>query len=172
MRGDCQPTRAGGYTMPELIVVIAVVAIAAALAAPMLGQTAGTRLASAARMLAADIDQTRIATLTRADRPTVLVFADDGSGYHLARAETPDTPIDHPIDPGPYVITFGHGRAASLAGVTIHSLDFDDAPTLAFGRFGHLPQPEPATITLADDGRTLTLTIHPTSGEVAIGELE
>ncbi|MFA9478328.1 Tfp pilus assembly protein FimT/FimU [Phycisphaerales bacterium AB-hyl4] len=168
-----------GYTMIELIMVVTTVAIVAALAVPMLGGTANSRLAAAARVLAADIDHARVASITRADQPTVVVFIDEGKGYQLAYAHDTDEPIGHPIDHRPYKVRFGVGQAKHLVGVTvdssaIESSTIDGEPVLRFGRFGQIQQADdtPLPITLSVDNRSVTLTVDPTSGEVAVGTVQ
>lgn len=164
--------RAGlGLTLVEVTVALLVLAIAGALAVPMLRGTESTQLRSAARLLAADIDYARIQTITHSDAPRVLVFDEEGNHYHLALAAEPEEPLTDPATGSDYVTRFGVGRGRGLDDVAIdeHNLDKNE---LAFGMYGELEESSEAIITLVAGNRRVTLTVHPDNGEVTIGTLQ
>ena len=163
-----------GFTLVELVIVILTLAIAAALAVPRMGSAASSQLRSAARLVAADLDAARIESLSHGDDPRVVVFDVDTNGYHLAALSKPTVPIAFPAGGGDYRVSFGQGRAAALGAVTVSTLGFanEEDVTLGFGVYGQLDQPHDATIILAADGATLTLTVDATTGETAVGPIE
>jgi len=168
--------RRGGFSLVELILVVLVIGIVAGLAAPMFGQTSTTRLREAARLLAADLAFAQNESITHADDPRLVVFDTTNHQYHIAAASDPDTPITNPVTRHPFVTRFGEGRAAQLNGVTIQSLSMDgdtDATgdRVAFGIYGQTDQATDPTITLACDGAAITVTIHASTGEATIGNL-
>ncbi|MEX0885756.1 MAG: GspH/FimT family pseudopilin [Phycisphaeraceae bacterium] len=172
MNRSRHPRAAAGMTLVEVTMVLLVLAIAAAMVAPLMGSTAASQLRSAAAMLVADLDAARLQSLTRGHDRYVVVFDMDANGYHLARASDPAKAVTHPVDAGPYVVRFGHGRAATLADVQITDVQSpagDDA--IAFGAFGQLTSDTPAIITLTADGGSLTITLDAVTGEATISDL-
>lgn len=167
--------RHGGYTLIEVMILVVVIAIAGAMATARMGKTNVQRLVSAAQLLAADLGYAQIESITKGEDPRVVVFtAANGSphGYHIAAAATPDTPLLNPVGKVPYQIRFGEGRAAALSNVTISGQSVGGDGKLGFGLYGQLDQSTNATITLACEGKTLTLTVNAVSGEVSLGEVQ
>ena len=160
------------FTLVEMIIVVLIVGIAAALALPMFGQTDLTRLRSAAGLLAADLGYAQIESIAHGDDLRIVVFDQDANSYRIATAADPDTPITNPIGNLPYTTTFGAGRARDLAGVTIQGYDLAGDDRIQFGIYGQLDQATVATITLAAGGASVTISIDPTSGEVSVGPIQ
>lgn len=163
--------------MLELMIVVAVLAIAGAIALPMFSSTDATRLAAAARVLAADIDAARAESIAHGEDLRHLVFDNDNLTWHIAPASDTATPISHPDTGRPYTRTLGTRDLKQLEGVTINSYALDTASEtndnkLGFGLYGQLDQSADATITLSAGAATLTLTINATSGEVTIGQVQ
>jgi type II secretion system protein H len=167
------PGRLAGFTFIELLLVVLVLAIAAALVVPALGDSATTRLRQAGRLLAADLRYARSAAIARGSDPRLVVFDPHENTYHIAAQSSPTQPITRPNANQPYQVQFGIGRASELDGIAIQStsLGNNNDRRLAFGRYGSTDQPEPATVTLACEGHTITVTVHPATGEVAVGNL-
>ncbi|MFW6060013.1 MAG: hypothetical protein ACODAQ_07510 [Phycisphaeraceae bacterium] len=162
---------AGGFSLVEVLIVLLVLMIAGALAVPMIGQTDDAQLRSAARLLAADLDFARVGSITHSDAPRVVVFDTASEEYHIATEADPGTPLTDPVTKQDYITRFGAGRAAVIGDVGIESHDLDGDDQLGFGIYGQLDQGDPATITLATDTRTVTVTVDPVSGEATIGNL-
>lgn len=165
------PARPAGFTLIELMIVVLVLAIAAALAVPMMGNTASNKLRGAASMLVADLAFAQVECVAHGDDPRLLVFDNPNDTYHIAAASDPATPITHPIAGRPYLIDYGQGAAASLTNVTLDSYDLNGDDQLGFGIYGGLDQPTAATITLECDGLTVTVTADPNTGEATIGAI-
>ncbi len=160
-----------GFTFVELMIVVTILAIAAALIVPQLGATTGNRLRSAANLLAADISFAQGESISHGDDPRAMVFDIPANTYRIARQSDLSTPVTDPVTKRPYVTTFGQGRAAGTPGVSLVSLISDTPNQLRFGLYGELSQANEASISLTADGRFIKLTIHPTTGEVTIGEI-
>ena len=165
---DRRNRRCGGFTVVELLLVVTIAGIVAALVLPMMAETDATRLAAAARMLIADLGFAQVESIAHGDDPCVVVFDQVNGSYQVTRSSDTSTAITNPADNQPYVTRFGTGRAAELAGVTIqgHSLDGDDE--LGFGIYGQLDQATQATITLQAGTSTLTVQVDPTDGEASV----
>ncbi|MEM9914827.1 MAG: hypothetical protein AAF911_07700 [Planctomycetota bacterium] len=161
-----------GFTITEILVMVAVLSIASALAVPMFRDQGPTQLRSAAKLLAADLDAAKVESLTHGDDPRLVVFDTTNHTYHLAATSDPATPITNPVDRQPYLVDFGLGRAAALGMVEIQSVDLDGDDELGFGLYGQLDQTTAATITLAAGDATVTLTLDPATGEATIGPIQ
>ncbi|MEM1109689.1 MAG: hypothetical protein AAGH99_13470 [Planctomycetota bacterium] len=161
-----------GYTVVEVIVIVAILSIASALVMPIFRDQGPTQLRSAARLLAADLDAAKVESLARSDDLRLVVFDTVNHTYHVAAASAPATPITNPFDRQPYRVAFGSGRATALGLVEIQNVDLNGDDELGFGLYGQLDQATPATITLAADGNTITLTVDPATGEATIGPIQ
>ena len=161
-----------GFTFIEVLIVVLILGIAAALVVPQMGQTAATKLIEAARLLAADLGEAQIESMAHGQDLRLVVFDPDHNAYQIAAASDPDTPITNPIGNLPYRVVFGSGRARPLDGVTLQSLSVGDDDQLGFGIYGQLDQATDATITLACEGKTITLTVQASTGEVTISGVD
>lgn len=161
-----------GFQLVEIMILVAVLAIAAAVALPRMSRTDDMRLRAAARLLIADLEYAQVESMAQGDAPRVVVFDAAGHAYHVARASEPDTPLDSPLGPFPYRTVFGQGRASALAGVTIHAYSLGGDNRVGFGLYGQLDQTAPATVTLACGGRRITITLDPTTGTSSVGPIQ
>ncbi|KPJ75638.1 MAG: hypothetical protein AMK72_04450 [Planctomycetes bacterium SM23_25] len=71
-----------GFTLVELLIVIAVLVIAAAIVIPSIGSAADTQAVSAARVLGSDLEVVRSLALTT-QQPHSLVFSPDLQSYKV-----------------------------------------------------------------------------------------
>src|ERR1035437_4325879 len=100
----------GGFTLLELLLVVLVVGIAAAVWVPVVGDNLGSpRLRSAANVLAADIEFCSSECITRPGSPRALVFDLVNNKYTLQDLSS-GTAIAHPADGQPFVNDFATGR--------------------------------------------------------------
>jgi len=160
-----------GFTLIELMIVVAVLAIAGALVVPMIGNTAPDKLRGAANRLAADLAFAKVESIAHGDDLRRVVFDNPNDQYHIAAASDPTTPLTNPLGGQPYLVTYGQGNAAILINVTLDSYTLNGDDELGFSLYGGLDQPTAATITLGCDGRTITLTVDPNTGETVIGAI-
>jgi len=154
-----------------MMTVVIILAIAAALAVPMMSDTADTRLRGAASMLVADLAFAQVESVAHGDDPRLVVFDNPNDAYHIAATSDPATPITNPIANRPYLVTYGQGPAESLTNVTLESYTLNGDNQLGFGIYGGLDQPIDATITLGCEGLTVTLTADDNTGETTIGAI-
>ncbi|MCH8253006.1 MAG: hypothetical protein IID36_11190 [Planctomycetes bacterium] len=154
--------------MVELLIVVMIIAIAAAIIMPALGTTEATKLIAAGRLVASDVEFAQNESIVHPDDPRLIKIDSGGNQYWIAKASDVATAIDSPAGPSTMLVTFGAGRALKLAGVTVQAYDFDGDDELRFDAFGQPDQTTTATITLSAGGATLTISIAPVSGEVTV----
>ena len=153
------------------MIVLTILAIAVVLAVPMFSQTDVAKLRGAARLLQADLGFAQIESVSHGDDPRVMVFDTINNLYHIAASSDPATPIINPTGGAPYVLEFGLGRATGLDGVTISALSVGGDDQLQFGIYGELDQAAPATVTLSSGGRSVTITVHPDTGDTSVSDI-
>ena len=160
--------RIRSFTLVELLIVVMIIAIAAAIIMPALGTTEATKLIAAGRLVASDVEFAQNESIVHPDDPRLIKIDSGGNQYWIAKASDVATAIDSPAGPSTMLVTFGAGRALELAGVTVQAYDFDGDDELRFDAFGQPDQTTTATITLSAGNTTLTISIAPVSGEVTV----
>ena len=161
--------RKRGFTLVELLIVIAIISIAALTAIPMMSSAASMQIRSAANMLTADLEYAKSMAISRAQIFSVVFDA----GADSYRIEDQDgNPIPHPVKKGfNYVIDFQNdGR---LNKVDIVSVDFDSTSEVKFDYLGS-PYNGSGTplnngvINLQAGSTTTIITVEPVTGYVSI----
>ncbi len=166
MRSGVSSARA--FTLVELLIVVVIASIAATLAIPLFTETDSTRLRAATRLLIADLAFAQIESITNAADTCLVSFDLGAASYTLAKSSTPTSPITDPGTNQPYVVQFGSGRAAELAGVSIQAYSLGGDNQVAFGIYGQTDQTTAATITLQAGAMTMTVEIDPSTGEASV----
>jgi len=162
------------FTVLELLVVTLVLAIAATLVLPSLGQTAAAELRESGRLLAADIGYARSAAIAHGADPRLVAFQTTKNAYHVAPRSKPDVPVTRPDTNEAYRVVFGQGRARHLQSVSIQSTNLEQ-DRLAFDVYGSPTRSADAgdaRITLGLRGYTLTLRVDHATGEVTLMGIE
>ncbi len=160
--------RCRGFTLIELLIVITIIAIAFGLAAPTIGDSREMRLREAARLLAADLEFAAVDSIAHAADPRLVKVDLNNHRYWVAAATAPDTPLTETVTQQPYLVTFGSGRAAGCAGVTIQSVSLGGDNQIMFDAFASPDQTTDAGITLASGAATLQVVVKAGTGEVHI----
>ena len=175
--------QAGGFSLAELVVVVAIIAIGAAVALPATSSVSDQQLALAARELADAYRHAR----DEARRTGVMhgVSVESGGAvahvFRLDRSVSPPDPVYdvlHPLTRQAYTLTFG-GSAA--AGVRVGSAERDtfescgNAKSIAFDRHGAVRCIAPLTtrfsavrIPVGAAGRKVVVSVDGYSGKVTV----
>jgi len=163
--------RSGGFTLVELLIVIAIISIAALTAIPMMSSAASMQIRSAANMLTADLEYAKSMAISRAQYFSV-VFDASADSYRIE--DQYGNVLPHPIKKGfSYVIDFQNdGR---LNKVDIVSVDFDSTSKVTFDYLGSpyngnvTPGPlNNGVINLQAGSTTSIITVEPVTGYVSI----
>ena len=154
-----------GFTLLELLLTISVIAVIALVVLPSSAADDTLRLKAAGDILASDLELAQTMTVSYPDDPVVVRFNDAGDGYWLAYADDPETPMSRTDNGEAYSVTFGIGRTASAAGVTLIVGDMTDR-TIAFNEQGGLENfsQTPKVELRASSGGTNLLTVSPATG--------
>lgn len=154
-----------GFTLIELLLAIAIMAILAALAAPLFGDNDALQLDSAKRLLISDLEYTQILAITNPDKAIGLVFDEAGTGWHIASLDDPLTPLIDSISGDPLLVEFGKGTAIYIVDVTISTNAAKDCIEYDMG--GGLSNfMTDAEITLTTATGVKIVTIDPITGSI------
>jgi type II secretory pathway pseudopilin PulG len=182
---------ARSYTLIELIMVMAVLALAAALLVPNLVGHDSLTVQAAVRLLIADLSFAQTDALANQEYRRV-VFYENGSGYCLIRIPdenwvTPldldDPSVDYVYDPlgnmGQYIVNFVEDDR--FEGVSISSADIDgvaltDRPEITYDTLGGTVKPGgvPGTggnVVLSFGGESYRIDIASFTGKLTVSEL-
>jgi type II secretion system protein H len=173
MCGNLKPKIAPrGFTMIELMVVLAIIAIAAAIVVPIASSAGTMQLRAAVTMVAADLEYAKSMSISRGQRYSV-VFDSANEQYRIV--DPNGTTITHPVKVGqPYAVNFRND--SRLNGVDIVSATFDGVLAVGFDYLG-IPysvgaSPAPllnsGVITLQAGGVTRTVRVEAVTGYISI----
>lgn len=162
-----RPGARAGFTLINMLITVAVMAIVAAAVMPSLARGNQMNVSGAAYLLASDLEYAQSISLAQPDDPAVLRF-DVGAGvYWIARASDPDTPIFRSNGRDPYRVTLGEGEAVQARDVAITLANSPD-DTIGFDGFGRLTTAADAVVTLTSAESARTLTVDADTGFVVI----
>lgn len=169
---------ARGYTLLELMVVLVLMGIAAALVVPNVRGSEGIRIQTAVRAIASDIMFAQSDALAYQARRAV-VFDPDTNTYWIAEVTTDELDFDtdamYKID-GPEQRFLVDIDQTSGGAAQIISANFDGAQILVFDELGgpvsgidsDAPSAGGAIIVGGDDGTAYRLNVEPYTGRVTV----
>lgn len=159
-----------GFTLPELIIVITLVAILAVVVSPSAGVFPAMKLNAAAERVAGDLRYARMLA-QREGGPVGLSFS-SARAYTVVHT-TARTSVPDPLRPT-QALTLNTGLDERFSGIT-WTWDFPSLSNVLL--FDSLAQPRddayepaltPGTITLSLAGKTAVVTVEPITGHVTI----
>jgi len=160
-----------GTTLIELVIVLVILAIAAALAIPMISSASGVQVRSAANLLASDLEYAKNMSISSGQNYS-LVFV-DGQSYKVC--DQSGSTVSHPVSGKSYVVDYSvDGR---LEKVTISNVDIQPGSSQQI-TFDYLGSPysgsgtssplNSAQITLSAGGTVITVLIEAVTGFISI----
>ena len=152
------------FTLAELLVVVVILTIAAAMIVPQVTGMGELRSRSAARLILADLEyaQSR-AILDQAD--TTVTFSTTGNDYTLTDSST-STPLVHPITKKTYAVDFAQTKG--LEDVSIDSANFGGGASVTFDALGGPDPPQGGTVTVIAGTHGYQVTVEAVTGQVTV----
>ena len=161
-----------GFTMIELLVVVAILAIAAAIVVPMASSAGSMQLRAAVNMVAADLEYAKSMSISRGQRYAVIFDKTAGVYYRYRVVDQGENPIRHPITQKlEYVVSFQSDARlgqVKIAGVNFNGMDkvsFDSLGSPFDGTGANL---NTGVITLQAGGITRTVNVEPVTGYISV----
>lgn len=159
----------GGFTLVELLIVIAIIMIAALTAIPMMSSAASVQIRSAVNMLTADLEYAKSMSISRGQNYSV-VFDKNTESYWIE--DQNGSVIPHPVKKGfGYLIDFQNEDR--LSKVDIVDADFDGTTVVKFDYLGspyngNSTPLNSGVISLQAGGTTTTVTVEAVTGFISI----
>ncbi len=167
--------QSAGFTLIEVLLVIAIFAMLAAIVIPMGHDEHRMRLRAGMAVLASDIELAQVMSVSAPKDPVVVRFDPDTSSYWLARLDDPDEPLMRGETNEPYRVVMGQGRAAGAIGVEMIVVGLQDN-TLQFNAHGGLADlhASPRISLQVQDGSSragITAEIAGTTGRLMVSDI-
>jgi prepilin-type N-terminal cleavage/methylation domain-containing protein len=169
-----------GYTLIELLIVIAVLGLAAAILIPSLGQPDTLTIQGAVRRIIGDISFAQSDALAQQENRRILFYT-DGRGYILLRPPY-DPDVDYIYDPlvgsahdGAYIVDFD--ADSRFEGITISAVDLDGGEEfLTFDELGGTVAAgggpgTGGTILITSPNASYQITVAPFTGKLTVQKL-
>ena len=159
------PRRA--FALIDILLTVALIGVLAMIALPALRPGEALRTIAAANTLAADLEYAQSASLASPADPVVVRFVTKGTGYYLARAATPETPIAR-SNGEPYEIIYGAGLATHLEGLNLVLVEPPQATSVDFDAFGRLGSGLDAVYEISGGTGAIHVRVRASTGSVVI----
>jgi prepilin-type N-terminal cleavage/methylation domain-containing protein len=168
------------FTIIEIIIVVLIMGIAAAMIVGISSGTDSTRVTMAGRRLLSDLEYARGQSLVQ-QRTIYVIFDSANQKYTVAYKQSPSVTADYVRDPsigGNFVVQFGNGGTNGLAGTALTAAGLGSGNTvLAFNPLGQplvgtnsgtpslTTQVISVAVSSSKTSNKVTLSISPLTGE-------
>ena len=170
--------RRSAFTLVEILAVVAILGIAAAVILPQIGNRDDLRAISTARAIMADLSYAQSQAVST-QKAQYVRFDTTNNRYDLLTQISPsDVYMTHPVNGGNFSVPLGAGRKDDLKFVVLDEVTFDTRTVLMYDEMGTPYWYDPSTqtsgalaagsIRLKSNAYTLTINIQPYSGELKI----
>ncbi len=162
-------TRNRAFTLVEILITVAIMAVIVAVAVPALSSNDGARLHGALNMVASDIEYAQSVALADPNDPGVFKASADGTSYWVATSSDPDAPVLSEYSNEPRLVVFGTGVAAGFEGVTVTVAQADRE--IQFDGFGRLAEMDDILVTISNGAGVREIFVKSSTGVVEIQSL-
>lgn len=152
--------RRRAFTLIELVVVMAILAIVAVMVIPYASDGASYEAMAAARRLVADLEYAQSMSITE-QSPVTVTFLEGDERYTLTNASGT---LKHPIDKDDYVVDFDDGQ--DFGQVDLYSASFGTQKAVTFDELGAPSQA--GTILLQAGPHLYTIKVAAATGAITI----
>jgi len=158
-----------GFTMIELVIVMVILGIAAAIVVPMASSAGSMQVRAAVNMVAADLEYAKSMSISRGQRYSVVV---DKATETYRIIDESGTTIPHPVKKG-FLYTIDFRADSRISQVDIFDVSFDGTNLVSFDYLGSPfngtgTSLNSGVITLRAGGITRTVSVEPVTGYVSI----
>ncbi len=174
--------RQRGFTLVEILTVVVILGIAAAVIVPQMGSRGDLKAAAAARLLMADLIYAQNRAISTQSKHYVVFNTTSPQSYRIVTNMTPLTDIPQPITKASqYLVTVGPSGTPGLGEISLGTVSFEGKTTLAFDELGVPYYYDPgsntttalstsggSTIQVKCENFTLTVSVEPYTGEIKV----
>ena len=159
-----------GFTVAEILIVVLVLAIMAAIVIPSIGTSADAQLTSAAQVLVTDLENTRSLALT-GQVPYTLLFNTTKTSYKVATdyaggAYTATQAVPHPVQ-GHALFEVTPAALNGMQDVTVFEVKFGPSPYQTYVTFNSDGTAAPAGhVTFKAGGNYIKVSVDDLTGVV------
>ncbi len=152
-----------GFTLVELLVIVVILGIIAALVMPSVGRTEGVRVMSITRKITADLEYAQNTAITLGT-PIRVEFSDPNANYYTLYNAS--TPLEHPITQSDYVVNCPNESGITNLQV---SANFAGDPNVVFDELGApVGLTSEGTITVSYGTYQYTIKVKPVTGKITV----
>ena len=176
--GGVAMASASAFTLIEILVVVVILGIAAAIVVPAIGSRSDLKATSAARMIMADLIYAQNRSIAQQKMHWVRFDAVNEQYEVLEQISPGPVYIKHPVEAQDFIVKIGGTGTKAIRDVSIDTVGFDTKTVLAFDELGTPYSYDAGTqamspmttgnICLKCGDLRLTIVVEPFSGELRL----